>query len=81
MKFGDLKPGDVVGLMGTRSVILAIEKPHPLNRNFWLIIWWMFDEKRLSFDMLSPEYDLIEGSTVVSDGMVSYRRAMQEIPQ
>lgn len=79
MKFGDLKSGDVLHLVGQRGVILAIEKPHPLKPSFLLIVWYLFDEKRLSFDMLHPDYELIPGSTVSQDGFYSYRKALDEI--
>jgi hypothetical protein len=79
MKFGDLKSGHVVRLMGMRSVILAIETPHPLNPSFLLIVWYIFDEKRLSFDMLHPDYELLPGTDVSQDGMYSYRKAMNEM--
>lgn len=77
MKFGDLKTGDVVSLMGVRSVVLSIEKPHPLNPNFWLIIWWIFDQKRLSMDMLHPDYALM-GEVQEFDFMKSWTQAMNE---
>jgi hypothetical protein len=76
MKFGDLKSGDVVNLMGVRSVILAIESPHPLNPSFLLVVWFLFGDNRLSFDMLHPDYELIPGTSVSQDGMYSYRKAM-----
>lgn len=79
MKFGDLKSGDRVSLAGYNSVILAIEKPHPLNPAFWLIVFYIFEEKRLSFDMLSPAFDLIPGTSVSQDGLYSYRKAMDEL--
>jgi hypothetical protein len=81
MKFKDLRTGDVMNLMGTRSVILAIEKPHPVRVGFWLFVWYIFDEKRLSFDALHPEFDLIPGSFVNQDGLYSYQRALAEIPR
>lgn len=79
MKFRNLVPGDVVTLMETRSVVLAIQAPHPLNPDFWLIIFYVFEGKRgrTSFDMLHPNYDLIPGTTVSKDGMHSYRAAME----
>jgi hypothetical protein len=80
MKFGDLKTGDLVNLMGTKSVILAIEKPHPLNSQFWLVVWYIFDEKRISFDMLHPDYDLIPGTHVTEDPTkYMYRKALDEM--
>lgn len=80
MKFGDLKSGDVVNLMGTKSVILAIQEPHPLNPSFLLIVWYIFDEKRLSFDMLHPDYELLPGTHVTEDSsMFMYRKAMAEL--
>lgn len=83
MKFGDLRTGDVVNLMGTHSVILAIEKPHPLNVNFWLVVWYIFksptEPGRLSFDMLHPRYDLLPGTSVSQDGMYAFQKAMAEI--
>ena len=79
MKFGDLKSGDVMTLAGQRAVVLAIEKPHPLDSRYWLIIWWIFGEHRTSFDMLHPGYELISGATVISDGMLSFRQALDEM--
>lgn len=76
MKFGDLQAGDVVNLMGTRSVILAIDKVHPEHPLFWLVVWYIFDEDRLSFDCLHPDYDLLPGTTVSRDGLYSFRKAM-----
>ena len=79
MKFGDLKTGDVMTLAGQRAVILAIEKPHPQNHEFWMFVWYILSEKRLSFDALHPGYALIPGSKVHQDGMASFRRALDEI--
>jgi hypothetical protein len=79
MKFGDLKTGDVLTLAGQTAVILAVEKPHPKNRAFWLIVWYIFDEKRISCDMLHPDYELIPGSVVHSDGFQSWHTAMGEM--
>lgn len=77
MKFGDLRVGDVVNLIGAKSVVLAIDKRHPLNPNFYLIIWWIFDQKRLSMDMLHPEYALM-GEVQEFDFMASWKRGMEE---
>jgi hypothetical protein len=77
MTFDDLRTGDVVNLMGVRSVVLAIEKPHPLNPSFLLIIWWIFDQKRLSMDMLHPDYALM-GNLERPDDMRSWTQAMNE---
>lgn len=79
MKFGDLVPGDVVTLMNTRSVVLAVQSPHPLNPGFSLIIFYVWDEARgrTSFDMLDPNYNLIPGTKVSKDGMQTYRAAME----
>ena len=78
MKFRNLLPGDVVTLLDTRSVVLAIQSPHPLNPDFWLIIFYVFEDGgRTSFDMLHPNYDLIPGTRVTRDGMVTYREAME----
>lgn len=68
MKYGDLKTGDIVTLAGSRGVVMAIEKPHPTQTGFWLIVWYLMDEKRLSFDCLSPVFELIPGSKVHNDG-------------
>jgi hypothetical protein len=78
MRFGDLKTGDVVTAAGIRSVVLAIEKPHPQNPAFHLIVWWIFDQKRLSMDMLDPNYEMFEDAHVHHDGLVSWRQAMRE---
>lgn len=79
MKFRDLRSGDVVKMMGIRSVILAIEVPHPLNPSFLLVVWYIFGEDRLSFDMLHPDYDLFPGTSVSQDGMYSYREALGRV--
>lgn len=79
MKFGDLKTGDVMELAGQKAVIVAIEKPHPLNPGFWLIVWYIFGDNRLSFDMLHPDYALISGSKISQDGFNSYHRALSEL--
>jgi hypothetical protein len=79
MKFSDLRSGDVVTLRGVRSVVMAIESPHPLNPSFLLIVWFLFGQNRLSFDMLHPDYDLITGTSVSKDGMVSYQEALDLI--
>lgn len=79
MKFRDLRTGDVVTLMDTRSVIVAIETPHPKDPSFLLIVWYIFGEARLSFDMLHPDYDLIHGTTVHSDGFLTWNEAMSFI--
>jgi hypothetical protein len=81
MRFGDLKTGDVVNLLNQKAVILAIEKPHPNSQNFWMIVWWLFEEKRLSFDMLHPEHALIPGTRVWQDGFLSFNLALNEIPR
>lgn len=77
MKYGDLKSGDVVNLMGVRSVILAIDKNHPRYPGFWLFVWFIFGENRLSFDALSPHYELLVGTHVSHDGLRSYDEAVR----
>ncbi len=79
MKFGDLRTGDVMTLAGQTAVVLAIEKPHPANPRFWLFIWYLFGDKRLSFDMLDPAYELITGSKVSDDGLLSFEAAIREV--
>lgn len=79
MKFGDLKAGDVMTLLDHRAVVLAIEKPHPLDSRYWLVVWWIFDEQRTSFDMLHPDCALIPGSSIHQDGLVSFRQALSEM--
>jgi len=79
MKFGDLKAGDVVTLMGVRSVVLAIDKQHPEHRSFWLVVWYIFGEDRLSFDCLHPNYDMLPGTTVSEDGLYLFRKAMEAV--
>lgn len=75
MRFGDLKTGDIMTLMDEQCVIMAIEKPHPQNSGFWLIVWYNLNSGWVSCDMLHPEYSLIEGSKVHSDGMVTWMQA------
>lgn len=60
---------------------MAIEKPHPEPRfyAFWLIVWWLVDEERLSFDCLHPEYEMAAGTKVHSDGMVAWRGAARKL--
>jgi hypothetical protein len=81
MKFGNLKTGDVVNLCGTQSVVLSITKPHPEwpAGPYWLFVWYIFDEKRLSFDCLHPDYALIPGSTLVNDGLVLWHQAIDAV--
>jgi hypothetical protein len=74
MKFGDLKTGDIMTLVGTKGVVMAIEKPHPKNPHFWLVVWYLVDQDRFTFDMLNPDYDLIPGSTISQDGLVTWQR-------
>lgn len=81
MRFGDLKTGDVMILAGQSAVILAIEKPHPANPRFWLFIWYLFGDKRLSFDMLDPAYELLPGSRVSGDGLLSFEAAIRALTQ
>lgn len=79
MRFGDLKTGDIMNMAGTKAVIMAIEKPHPKQAGFWLIVWYLLDEKRLSFDCLSPEFELIPGSTVHEDGLFTWTTIVNEL--
>lgn len=79
MKFGDLKTGDVMTLAGQTAVILAIEKPHPVNPRFWMFVWYMFGDARLSFDMLDPDGDLIGGSKISHDGLLSFQAAIRKL--
>lgn len=79
MKFRDLRTGDVVTLIDKRSVILAIEWHHPKNHSFMLIAWYIFDDRRLSFDMLHPDYELLPGTRVSQDGFYSFDRALSLI--
>lgn len=79
MKFGDLRTGDVMGLGRLRAVVMGIERPHPLNPAFLMVVFYIFAEKRLSFDMLHPDYELIPGTTVHQDGMASFREALEEV--
>lgn len=79
MKFRQLHVGDVVTLAEVKSVIMAIEQPHPLNPNFWMFVFWVFDSRkgRPSFDMLEPNYELIPGTLVHSDGLHTFRMALE----
>lgn len=79
MKFGDLCTGDIVNLAGTKAVVMAIQNPHPTSPGFWLIVWYLIDEKRLTFDCLSPAFDLIPGSTIHTDGMQTWRKTINEL--
>jgi hypothetical protein len=79
VKFRHVNVGDVMTLAGKTAVVLAIQKPHPLHANFWMFVWYIFDDRRLSFDALSPEYDLIEGSKVSQDGLYAFRKALAEM--
>jgi hypothetical protein len=81
MRFGDLKTGDVMTLAGVKAVVLAITHPHPLNPTFSLIVWWILTDHRLSFDMLYPNVELIPGSEVHQDGLVSWKQAIVEASQ
>lgn len=76
MKFKDLRTGDVMNLMGTQSVLLAIERPHPIRIGYWMFVWYVINERRMSFDALHPEYDLIPGSTVHQDGFYNLQMAI-----
>lgn len=80
MKFGKLKTGDVMELAGVKAVVLSITDPHPDQRGglgFLLVVWYIFDEDRLSFDCLHKDYDLIPGSTISQDGLMSWRQAVR----
>lgn len=79
MKFGDLKTGDVLELAGTKAVVMAIQKDHPKHVGFWLIVWYLMDSKRLTFDCLSPAYDLIPGSHVHEDGLLTWTLVTGEL--
>lgn len=80
MKFGELAPGNVLDLAGQRAVVLAIQRPHPLQPGFILIVWWLFNAKRTSFDMLDPGCEMIPGSRVMPwDGMRSYQQGLDEM--
>ena len=79
MKFGDLKTGDVMTLAGRTAVIIAIEKPHPKNPQFWMFVWYLFGDERISFDMLDPAYELISGSKVSRDGLLSFETAIRKL--
>jgi hypothetical protein len=79
MKFGDLKTGDVVTLAGTKAVVMAVDKNHPKQPGFWLFVWYLVAERRLTFDCLSPAYELIPGSKVVNDGLSMWTRITNEL--
>lgn len=74
MRFGDLKTGDVMALAGSRAVLMARQIPHPVYPSFGLYVWYMLDEGRLSFDALRPDYELLPGSAVHSDGLITWTR-------
>lgn len=78
MRFGELKTGDVMELAGITAVVMAMDPVHPKNPNMCLVVWYIFGERRISFDMLAPGYELIPGSRVYSDGFVSWTRATTE---
>ena len=83
MKFGQLQTGDVMHLAGTKAVVLSISNPHPEPANglvgFLLVVWYIFGEDRVSFDCLHQDYDLIPGSTVSKDGLMSWREAVRRV--
>lgn len=79
MKYGDLRTGDLVKFHNAQAVVMAIEKEHPREPGFWLIVWYLVHEKRLTFDCLSPHYEVMPGSSVSSDGLVTWSRVVSEL--
>jgi hypothetical protein len=54
IKIRDLVPGDKLTYAETCAIYIGRITPHPLYSHLWLIIWWMVEEQRYSFDALSP---------------------------
>lgn len=54
IKIRDLIPGDKLTYAETSAIYIGRTTPHPLYSSLWLIIWWMVEEQRYSFDALSP---------------------------
>lgn len=79
MKFGELRPGDVMTMIGSRAVVIAIQRPHPLSPRFIMIVCYRFRDGKFSIDMLDPEYDIIPECTVHTDGMRSFREALGDL--
>lgn len=79
MKFGQLKTGDVMTLAGTKAVVLSIDREHPLNPQFMLVIWYLFGQDQVTMDQLHPDYDLIPGAEIHEDGKRSWVDAMNRV--
>lgn len=53
----DLSPGDRVTSLGVDGDVHAtflVQSKHPLYPGLQLVIWWVHEEARWSFDALSP---------------------------
>lgn len=53
----DLTPGDRITSMGIDGDIHAtflVQSKHPIYPGLQLVVWWMHEEARWSFDALSP---------------------------
>lgn len=59
-RIDELEPGDVVldTALGIHATMLALHVPHPLYPQLALVIWWMHEERRWSFDALHPQQEL-----------------------
>lgn len=79
MRFGDLKTGDVMELAGTKAVVMAIQREHPRDPRYMLVVWYLMAENRLTFDMLSAQYEMVPGSSVTSDGLLTWIKITNEL--
>jgi hypothetical protein len=80
VKYSELKVGDTFDMGGVEAVVLAVHEYHPINPVFMLVVWYIFGENRLSFDMLHPHYDLPDGMTVVGRGRLTrWKEAVDKV--
>lgn len=57
MRVMDLMPGMVNQVGFQHGIVIAIT-PHPVHEGFTLVIWWLVEPKRYSFDALAPMMEL-----------------------
>jgi hypothetical protein len=57
MQVRNLPPGAMVESPVGAAIFLTSVR-HPLWKNLKLVIWWVINERRWSFDALSPEQEV-----------------------
>jgi hypothetical protein len=77
----DLTPGDRWDNAAFGDAIFITKAPHPLFPELELVVWWLIQQKRYSFDALRHTQELPGGRLDQTDRKANLRIALLEAQQ